>query len=91
MASERNGGKGIIGAIAALVLAWNGCGFVSETASVYEEADYITVYDRSGDEHILEAKEGWHARPNKNRNIPLGTVMILAAAGLGLWSMCQFE
>ncbi len=88
-ANQKND-KGWLGALAALALAWNGCGYVSETASVYEKAEYITMYDSQGKEHFLEAEAGWHPRPNKNRNVPLGMVMILGAVAVGFWSMEQF-
>ena len=91
MSAKTSHDKGWLGVVASLILAWNGCGYVSQTASVYEDADFLTVYDSSGEEHILEAPAGWRPRPNKNRNVPLGAVLIVAAVGVGLWSMCQFE
>jgi len=91
MANGNKTGAAWIGVLAAVILGWNGCAFVSDTTWVYEDADYVTMYDQSGQEHILESRAGNRLRPNKNKNVPLGTVLIIGAVVAGLWGMSNFE
>ncbi len=91
MANDNKKGAGWIGVIVAVILGWNGCAFVSDTASVYEDTEFVTMYDNRGQEHILESPAGHYPRPNKNKNVPLGAGLIIGAVVAGLWGICQFE